>query len=137
MDERCASFTLRSEEKGQEMVEFAIVLPLLLLIVFGVMDLGRTFHASITIANAAREGARFGIYYDWNNPGGYAAIESISLQEAQDSGLDTSRMDVYPNCGFCNRGDPLNVTVTYNFDFLMESFMPDLTLERSVTMMIP
>ena len=46
--------------KGQELMEFAIVLPLLLLIVFGVLDLGRLFHALITITNAAREGARYG-----------------------------------------------------------------------------
>jgi Flp pilus assembly protein TadG len=43
---------------GQALVEFALVLPIFLLIVFGVFDLGRGVYAYNTVANAAREGAR-------------------------------------------------------------------------------
>jgi Flp pilus assembly protein TadG len=39
-------------------VEFALVLPLLLLIVFGIIDFGRALNAQITLTQAAREGAR-------------------------------------------------------------------------------
>jgi hypothetical protein len=39
-------------------VEFALVLPLLLLVVFGIIDFGRALNAQITITQAAREGAR-------------------------------------------------------------------------------
>jgi hypothetical protein len=40
------------------MVEFALVLPLLLLLLFGIIDFGRALNAQITITQAAREGAR-------------------------------------------------------------------------------
>ena len=46
-------------EAGQTLTEFAIVLPIFLLIVFGAIDLGRVIWAADSLANAAREGARF------------------------------------------------------------------------------
>lgn len=48
---------LRSE-RGQTMVETAMVLPILLILIFGMIDFGRAFNAWITVTNAAREGAR-------------------------------------------------------------------------------
>ena len=48
-------------EAGQELVEFALILPLLLLLFLGIIEFGRAILAYNTIANAAREGARYGI----------------------------------------------------------------------------
>jgi Flp pilus assembly protein TadG len=45
-------------DRGAVAVEFALVLPLLLLIVFGIIDFGRALNAQITLTQAAREGAR-------------------------------------------------------------------------------
>ena len=39
-------------------MEFALLLPILVLVVFGVLELGRAFFALVAITNAAREGAR-------------------------------------------------------------------------------
>ncbi len=47
-------------EKGQAVVELALVLPLLLLLLFGIMEFGRVFDASLVITQAVREGARAG-----------------------------------------------------------------------------
>ena len=47
-----------SNKKGQSLVEFALVLPLFVLLIVGVFDLGRAFFAYIAISNAAREGTR-------------------------------------------------------------------------------
>jgi hypothetical protein len=44
---------------GQGLVEFALVLPVFLLIVFGMIDVGRVIWATDDITNAAREGARY------------------------------------------------------------------------------
>ncbi|ACX52170.1 TadE family protein [Ammonifex degensii KC4] len=46
------------EEKGQAAVELALTLPLLLLILFALVEFGRVFFAYLVITNAAREGAR-------------------------------------------------------------------------------
>jgi Flp pilus assembly protein TadG len=50
----------RAKGRGQSLVEFAIILPVFLLIAYGVIDFGLAFDASIGISNAAREGAREG-----------------------------------------------------------------------------
>jgi hypothetical protein len=47
-------------ERGTSLVEFAMVLPLLLVLLFTIVDFGRAFQSWITITNAAREGARVG-----------------------------------------------------------------------------
>ncbi|MGH2444437.1 MAG: TadE/TadG family type IV pilus assembly protein [Candidatus Limnocylindria bacterium] len=43
--------------RGQSLVEFALVLPMLLVLLFGVADFGRVFHAGITVEAAARNAA--------------------------------------------------------------------------------
>jgi len=48
----------RREEDGQTLVEFAIVLPIFLLVVFGLIDAGRFVYTSSALSQAAREGAR-------------------------------------------------------------------------------
>lgn len=51
----------QKKQKGVAVVEFAIVLPLLLLIVFGIVELGIALYDKAVITNASREGARAGI----------------------------------------------------------------------------
>jgi Flp pilus assembly protein TadG len=48
----------RRDVRGQGLVEFALVFPVIVLILFGVFDFGRAIYAYNTIANAARQGAR-------------------------------------------------------------------------------
>jgi len=47
-------------EGGQSLVEFTLVLPIFLLVLFAIMDFGMAFNAWITVTNSAREGARLG-----------------------------------------------------------------------------
>ena len=44
--------------RGQSLVEFALVLPIFLLMLFGLVDLGRYVYLNSTVSQAAREGAR-------------------------------------------------------------------------------
>ncbi len=46
--------------RGQSFVEFALLLPLLLILVLGTVDLGRAYFASVSLENAVKEGAFFG-----------------------------------------------------------------------------
>ena len=48
-------------ERGQSLVEFALVLPVLLLFIFGIVDAGRLIYTYNTVSNAARDGARVAI----------------------------------------------------------------------------
>jgi hypothetical protein len=129
--------------RGQELAEFAIIVPFLLLITFGVLDLGRALHAAITVTNVAREGARFGVDVDWDDPFvpnpiqvGYNSVIAAAFAEAQDTALDLALMTVGADCGLCEEDAPLTVTVTYDFDFVM-GIIPGFTITRFNTMMIP
>lgn len=51
-------------QRGQSMVEFALSSVVLLLLVSGLVDIGRAIYVSEALSNAAREGARHGIWYD-------------------------------------------------------------------------
>ena len=53
----------RRRTAGQSLVEFALIVPVFMLIAFGIFDFGLAFDSSLTISNAAREGARYGATY--------------------------------------------------------------------------
>ena len=50
------------KEKGQGLVEFALIVPFLLVLIVGIVEMGVILNRQITVINAAREGARFGAY---------------------------------------------------------------------------
>jgi len=52
---------LRSRGRGDAIVEFALLAPMLVLILFGMLELGRVIDAWLVVHNAAREGARAGV----------------------------------------------------------------------------
>lgn len=57
----------RRRRKGQTLAEFAITLPIVLLLMFGIVEFGRIFQAWVTLQNAARTAARYastGQFYD-------------------------------------------------------------------------
>jgi Flp pilus assembly protein TadG len=51
----------RESDGGQELVEYAIVFPVLMLLVLGIIELGRIMYSYSAISNAAREGARLAV----------------------------------------------------------------------------
>ena len=50
----------RRGRKGQAIVEFALLVFLLMIILMGLIDYARVFHAAVTVADAARAGAQYG-----------------------------------------------------------------------------
>jgi Flp pilus assembly protein TadG len=48
----------KSTERGAVAVEFALLVPLLVMILLGIMEFGRAYNAQVTLTNAAREGVR-------------------------------------------------------------------------------
>lgn len=50
----------RRRPRGQALVEFALAIPIFVLLIFGLIDLGRLVYVNNAVAQAAREGARFG-----------------------------------------------------------------------------
>lgn len=71
-------------EKGQAMVEFALVLPLLLLLLFGIIDFGWIFANQLLANNAVREAARYTAihYYDSSADNDQQAAYNIVVARA-------------------------------------------------------
>ena len=80
-----------SSQSGQSLVEFALSSVVLLLLVGGVVDIGRAIYASEALANAAREGARHGAWYDAprrNSP----YLSDVQIKAAVDQELTAESM---------------------------------------------
>jgi len=95
-------------DKGQALVEFALVLPLLLLLLFGIIEFGRVFGAELTVSNSAREGARVGAV---------GADDSVIIARAATAAgiLDSSLLSVgiTPEESARVRGGDIQVNVSY------------------------
>ena len=89
-------------------MEFALVLPILLLIVFGIIEFGLIFNAYVTVISSSREGARYGIVGDRN--------EAEIVQKVKDTAgiLDAGKLDVNVQ----NTGTEITVVVVYHADIL-------------------
>jgi len=79
------------KERGASLVEFAVVLPLLILLVFGIMEAGWLFAQQVEIRNAAREGARLAVV-DFPDPGDSNQIIAETCSRAT---LSAARASVY------------------------------------------
>ena len=53
-------FTLHRSQSGQSIVEFALIVPVLLLLLMGMFDIGRAFMFGVAVQNGTREAARLG-----------------------------------------------------------------------------
>jgi hypothetical protein len=72
----------RGEERGAVAVEFALVLPLLLLLLFGLVYTGLAYSDHLAVTNAVREGARFGAAVDYTpNPTTWATSVRTRVQD--------------------------------------------------------
>jgi len=105
-------------EKGAELIEFALVLPLLLLVMFGIMDFGLLFQRYETVTNAAREGARIAVL-----PGyGQADVQARVSQYLAASGLTATPSIAYVGPQALNVGGACvtltGVTVGYPHQYL-------------------
>lgn len=101
---------LMARDRGAAAVEFAIMLPLLLLIVFGIIDFGRALNAQVTITQAAREGARLAALNQPNVTG---------RTQAAATGLSGVGVTIVSSCP-AGSGPTANadVKVTYAFSFI-------------------
>jgi Flp pilus assembly protein TadG len=67
------------DERGQDAVEFALIIPILFLIVIVVLDFGRISYYNAVLHNAAREGARYGSIDPTDIAGIEAAVENLAI----------------------------------------------------------
>lgn len=110
----------RDHAAGQTLVEFALIIPIFILIVMGIFDVGRAIYAYTTINNAAHEAARLAIV-DQNT----AAVRDTAVGQAVGVRLVPADVTVrwlsasYTDVAPCNAtprfGCAVEVTVAYEF----------------------
>jgi len=124
-------------QKGVASVEFAIVLPLLLLLVFGIIESSIFFYDKTMITNASREGARAGIVYSYPDRisdaeiitvvENYCKAHLITFNDDPDA-PDPLIVEIVRTVNNSS-GDPLIVKVTYRFDFFILRNMSGLFID--------
>lgn len=117
-------------EKGSSAVEFAIVMPLLLVLVFGIIEFSLALYDKAVITNASREGARAGIVFK-DTPVTDDEIAAIVTNYCQNKlvtfGVDKNITSTVTRAGY-NPGDDLTVNVTYRYEYLvLPGFIATLT----------
>ncbi|WP_421381611.1 TadE/TadG family type IV pilus assembly protein [Bacillus salacetis] len=114
------------KENGQSLVEFALVLPVLLILIFGIVDFGRYFHAYLTVDHAGREAARAASI-------GTADAVSVAVQNGSGIGLTADQVS------FTSSGGEATITIVYPITFLtpvIGSMVGSLTVEDTTIMRI-
>jgi Flp pilus assembly protein TadG len=101
-----------ARDRGSVAVEFALVVPILLLIVFGLIDFGRALNAQISLTGAAREGARLAAL-------GYSGAAIQSRVTAAAPSLSGVTATVVRNCPpGAGPTEDAQVNVSYTFTFI-------------------
>lgn len=106
-------------DRGAAAVEFAIVLPVLLLLLLGIMEFGRAYNVQMTLTNAAREGVRvMAITNDTTQAENTARTAAGIL--APTSANSTVAISTNPatspaSCAFVTGEDPKQATVTFTY----------------------
>ena len=111
------------DQSGASVVEFAIILPLIVWLIFGIMEIGFVLYDKNMITQASREGARAGVVFRVpavtddeiievvNN---YLGTSLITFGEPQTATVTVTRNGL-------SAGDPLKVTVSYTYTALVFS----------------
>lgn len=102
----------RRGDQGSAAVEFALVLPVLLLLLFGIIDFGRMLSAKITLTEAAREGARAAALVD-ADAGRERAIES-----AGNLAVAPQIDEPCPESPDPSESGSVTLTLTHQFEFI-------------------
>ncbi len=121
--------------KGASAVEFAIILPILVVLLFGIIEFGIYIYDTSVITNASREGARYGVLYNVDpttqeyTPYTAAEIQDHVLNDPTSGTLSSKLITLGSAAAVptvasawspsATAGSELSVTVSYPFSFLV------------------
>ena len=117
------SWKRNGKEKGQSLTEMALVLPVILVILAGVVDLGRLYYVTVALTDAAGEGATYAAIDPSNTD------EIIARTQASTGGLvQVGTEQVTVDCPSVTAGSTVTVSVSYDFTVatpLVNLLVPD------------
>ena len=113
---RSVSTRARRSERGQGILEFALLSPIILLFIFVIVDFGIGINRRVIVTNAAREAARYGATGQ-----SIAAIKQRAVDQSKGlfttSDVDVTFYDTDGTPGL-NPGDSVAVHINYSYKFL-------------------
>ena len=115
--------TTRTRQKAQAIVELALILPILLLLLMGIVELGRIFMAQHTITNATREGARIGSLPSSTTSDAHSTVSTYMNAAGLSGDTNVSMSNVGPTV---NPGATTSVTVEHQLPILVGNLIPGL-----------
>jgi Flp pilus assembly protein TadG len=114
---------IRASDEGASALEFAIVVPVLMMLIFGMLEFGFMFQAQLAVTHAAREGARLAAV---NDPAAWspATVEQRAYPLTVADGLSIARD--FPDA------ESVRVTVTYPWQWRVLPLGDFLTIDRAI-----
>jgi Flp pilus assembly protein TadG len=106
---------LRQDRSGIAAVEFALVAPMLILLLLGVLEFGRLMWVNSNLQFAAEQATRYAIAHTSASPDDITAQAQSALQGMGVTGV---QFDVV------NSATSVSVTLTYNFTFVSSGVLP-------------
>jgi Flp pilus assembly protein TadG len=116
------------DENGQSFVEFALVLPFLVFLIFGIVQFGRAWHSYITITDAARVGAREGAVHRTT------ACDSATTKINSLGVIPAGSVVSCATPGGLVTGQPLNIQITYSFTIGLPGYFGIPALNQTFTL---
>jgi Flp pilus assembly protein TadG len=106
------------DERGAAAAEFALLLPVLLTILFGIIEFGMIMYGREVVTNASREGARAGIVQRVPplTPG---EITAVATNYLTGTGINTADVVIAVPASGGVTGTPVTVTATYSYPWLI------------------
>ena len=125
-------------EGGVVAVEFALVLPILIVLIAGVIEFGFALYIQEVITNASREAARAGIVLGDPRPSA-GEISNVALSYMTNLGVSCGAACVSVAGSQGNSGDDLTVSVSVPYRFVilegfLEGWVGEITLHATATM---
>ncbi|MFM6973925.1 MAG: TadE/TadG family type IV pilus assembly protein [Agromyces sp.] len=124
-------------DRGASAVEFAVIAPVLILLVLGIIEASLMFNAQITLTNAAREGARYSAVHATETVANIQtrtvaaatmALVTSPVTTANVSVTFTDAADAASTATSCPGGGYVTVRVDYQYKFLLTRFVGGATV---------
>ncbi len=125
------------DASGNAAVEFALVLPVFISIVLGLIEIGRVLYTDHTLDHAAREGVRYAIVRGASSPTPALSSDIVTVVKSRAAPLDPAMVGVAVSFDPNNRpGSAVAVQVSYNFEFLMPVPFDPINLTSAARMTV-
>jgi hypothetical protein len=118
-------------ETGQTMVEFALVIPILCVVLFGILQFGALYNDYVTLTDASRVGARkAAVSRHADSP----EADAEAAARASAAGLDPDKLEVFVDASAWEHGESVTVETVYPYEIDLLGFVVasgDLTSETT------